>query len=111
MQQPSKVDALLREVVRERGALPADAYEIGDLGEVPASLRRIVQIAAHFGRSCSCWKDDRNRHFLFVGEMSLELSRERGVPVLQVDQYGEDGLMSSTKWVADHQGKWQRCGE
>lgn len=43
-------------------------------------------MATHLAQNCARWCDDRNQHLLFVGALSLELSRERGVPELQVDQ-------------------------
>jgi hypothetical protein len=110
LQKPSKVDLLLRELVQAVGILPQDSREILDATDMPAALRRVIKMANHIGHSCSCWADDCNSYSLFIGELSPDLSRERGSLVLLLDHYGGDGkLMGTSQWAQDHSGKWQRC--
>jgi hypothetical protein len=61
------------------------------------------------GKSWRCWTDAGFHIWLFVGEMSLPLSRERGSPVLRVEHFREDGLRETNNWMIDRQGKWHRC--
>ena len=112
LQHPSHVDELLTELVQSVDELiPEGAYQILDQSSLPTALRRLARYALHTGHSWACWVDDNGRAWLFLAEMSLTLSRESGVPVLQVDQYGEDGQIRDTgKWIAAGDGKWQRCG-
>ena len=110
LQQPSAVDGYLHELVSVLGILPTDAYEVDDLGEAPAALRRVVETARAAGQSCACWRDEHRHHYLFLGEIAPELTKERGMPVLQVDVYGDEGLSSAGTWVLNHQGKRQLCG-
>src|SRR5690242_13370084 len=100
LKQPSRVEVVLHELLQHLSALPQDAYDVCDIGELPAGLRQVATTAKSIGQACSCWTDDRRQHWLFVAEMSRALSRERGVPVLQVDQYGDDGELKETgRWV------------
>jgi hypothetical protein len=47
---------------------------------------------------------------LFNAEMSLELSRERGCPVLQVGTYEMDGKLKRWQlWACLKDGTWQQC--
>ena len=111
LQHPSHVDELLTELVQSVDELiPEGAYQILDQSSLPTALGRLVRYAMHSGHSWACWVDDGGHAWLFLAEMSLALSRESGVPVLQVDQYGEDGQIRDTgTWIAAHDGKWQRC--
>jgi hypothetical protein len=113
LQHPSHVDELLTELVQSVDELiPEGAYQILDQSSLPTTLRRLVRYALHTGRSWACWVDDSGHAWLFLAEMTLALSRERGVPVLHVDQYDEEGEIRDTgKWIAAHDGKWQRSSE
>jgi len=105
------MDVFLHEIVRTLAILPRDAYEVGDLGEVPAELRRIIAVAKDIGQSCCCWRDEKHHHYLFLAEMSPQLSKRRGATVLHVDEYDERGLRGSSSWIQEHAGKWRRCDE
>ncbi len=109
-QQPSHAERLLGALIARARLLPEGAYQIRDPGSVPKELRRIARLAAGPGRAWSCWADGL-RHWLFIGEMSLPLSRERGAPVMLVDIYEEDGLKDSGAWTSESDGKWHRCAE
>jgi hypothetical protein len=111
VQLPSRVQTLLDAFASSADILPEGCYQIRDRSTLPAVLQCVVIQAAHKDRVWSCWTDD-HRMWLFTGEMSMPLSRERGSPVLQVNLYGEDAkLADSGPWVADREGKWQRCAD
>jgi hypothetical protein len=103
------VDALLLELVQSLGVLPDNAQQIRELNELSDEIRRIVNMAVHLGMSWACWRDDRRQLWLFVAEMWLPRSRELGVPVLQLDQYGGPRAMNrSGTWFKAGQGQWER---
>jgi hypothetical protein len=108
LQQPSHVERLLAALVLRAGLVPDGAYQIRHPRALPRDLRRIATHASEKGRVWSCWADGR-RTWLFTGEMSLPLSRERGAPVVQVDLFSDDGSTDSGLWTPDRDGGWQRC--
>jgi hypothetical protein len=104
MQQPSYLDTLLYSLVMELGVLPGDAYPVREREKLPLSLRRLVGMATHVGRSWGCWTDGR-RHWLFIAELPLT----RGKPVLQLDRYNEAGdLRDTSNWYCDNNDQWHR---
>jgi hypothetical protein len=91
--------------------LPRDSYQIRDPSGLPPQLQQIVASAAEQGHVWTCWANDLHT-WLFTGEMSLPLSRERGAPVLKVCLYDEAGeLKDAGTWVTGPQGAWCRCSE
>ena len=109
--QPSQIEVLLEALVSRGDLLPKDCYRIRDPKTLPSQLQTIVARAASEGRIWACWA---TAHYiwLFTCEMSLHLSRERGTPVLLVNRYGEGGELQDTgSWMADAEGRWQRCGD
>jgi hypothetical protein len=110
LQEPSQVERLLDTLISRSSLVPAGAYQIRDPASVPKELRRIATQANHRGQAWSCWAHSF-RTWLFTGEMSLALSRERGTPVLQVDVYEDSGLRDSGPWMPDRDGSWRRCSE
>lgn len=112
IQEPSRVARLLDAFAVRAGHLPANIYQLRDSRELPKSLRKIVARATAQGEAWSCWATASNI-WLFTCEMSLALSRERGVPVLLVRVYGDDAeLKDSGTWKYDPpQGSWARCAD
>jgi hypothetical protein len=109
LQQPSGVEQLLEAYVVKSGLLPKGAYQIRDRAELPKELRRILVQATRTGKVWACCGHNVT-NWLFTAEMSLELSRERGAPVLQVNRYGDDGIIEESGcWMADPKGNWHRC--
>ena len=109
LQQPSHIDGLLKSLVKALAVLPGEANPVTDPGELPTALQRVVGQALKAGQSWMAWSDVGVRVWLFVAEMSLPLSRERGSPVLEVKHYQGDGLKETAYWVVDRQANWQRC--
>jgi hypothetical protein len=111
IQHPSEVERLLESYILRAEILPSDASRIRIAGSMPKELRGVVMQAVKLGKTWSCWTQG-HRTWLFTAEMSLELSRERGAPVLQVSLYGNDGtLRESAVLTTGPSGKWQRCGD
>ena len=108
LQMPSNVSGLLEGLIAARGFLPESAYQIRDPAQMPRQLLRAAIEATAHGRVWSCWADGFHTA-LFTGEMSLPQSRERGVPVLNVDRYDDEGLRDSGAWMRDRDGNWARC--
>lgn len=104
------LERLLEALVTRADLVPTGAHQIRNPASVPKELRRIAEEAIKTGRLWSCWAHTF-RTWLFTGEMSLSLSRERGAPVLQVDVYEEDGLKDSGLWMPNLDGKWNRCSD
>ncbi len=109
IKQPSFLTVLLRELVQTFNVLPKDAHEVCDRTSLPPALQRFVRSAAYLEASWACWMDDAGHAWFYFAEMPLELSREHGKPVLQIDRYEEDGTLSETsKWLEGADGKWGR---
>jgi hypothetical protein len=107
--QPSEVERLLESYISRADILPTGAYQIRTAGSVPWDLRGLVMEAVKLGKTWSCWAQGMHT-WLFTAEMSLSLSRERGVPVLQVNLYGYDGsLRESATLMVDPTGNWRHC--
>lgn len=109
LQQPSHLDGLLKSLVKCLRIVPEDAWAILDLGELTPELQKIATAAASSGQSWRAFTDPGYHFWLFVGQMSLPLSRERGSPVLQLEYHREHGLRETGTWVIDRQAKWHRC--
>jgi hypothetical protein len=88
--------------------VPEDADTVEDRGELPPELQKVIIAAAKAGQSWCAWTDAGYHVWLFLGEMSLPLSRERGAPVLQLKYHREHGLRETGKWFIDRQAKWHR---
>lgn len=110
LQQPSHIERLLENLISHTELVPSGAYPIRDLESVPKVLRGIAAEATRQGRVWSCWEHSF-RSWMFIGEMSLALSRERGRPVLKVDMLDEGGFKDSGLWMTDRDGKWSRCSD
>jgi len=111
IQHPAEVERLLESYIQRAEIVPKDATCIRIAGAVPIELRGVVMRAVKLGKTWSCWTHGYQT-WIFTAEMSLELSRERGSPVLQVNLYGDDGsLRESAALTTDPSGKWQRCAD
>jgi hypothetical protein len=111
LQQPSRVERLLETYVSCGNLLPEGSFQIRDRSVLPEELQRVLTRAIRQGQAWSCW-GHCVRTWLFTGDLSLPLSRERGTPVLQVSVYREDGqLQDSGNWMADTRGTWWRCAD
>jgi hypothetical protein len=111
IQEPSRVERLLDAFISRTAMLPNGSYQVRQPRELPDGLRSAIAHANAQGESWSCWVQG-SRVWLFVCEMSLALSRERGAPVLLVRQYNEDAeVTDSGTWRFDAAGVWTRCAD
>jgi hypothetical protein len=109
IQEPSQMEALLESFVCSVDLLPDGARKLLGRNELSSVLQRVAIHARKNDKAWGAWTDN-HRTWLFVAEMSLALSRERGRPVLQIDEYGEDGeLKDSACWLCVRDGEWKRC--
>jgi hypothetical protein len=109
-QSPSHIKRLLEALVVRAKLVPEEAYQVRLTSAVPKELRGVAELAAKEGRVWACWAHGF-RAWLFTAEMLLDLSRERGAPVIQVNVYDEGGLKDSGLWMPNQDGSWQRCAD
>ena len=103
------IDRLLHSLVRSLGDVPDYAEAVHDYSELPSRLRHVIVDAMKAGQSWCCWGETDLFHiWLFIAEMSLPLSRDRGTPVFKLKYYREYGLRETANWVIDRQAKWHR---
>ena len=106
-QQPAQyIKGLLNSLVTSLRVLPEESNRVRELNELPPALQKAVMAAARTGQSWAAWNDRRAHVWLYVAQMSLLLSQERGSPVLQVKHYRETGLVDTCNWVIDRDAKW-----
>lgn len=109
LQAPMPVGELLREIPGLARPLPPGAMEITTLNDLPPALRKKAKDGEENGFSWIAF-DYGWRSSLYLGEMILEQSRERGHPVLRVTEYGEDGALRATHdWLVQGPGKILPC--
>jgi hypothetical protein len=108
IQRPSQVERLL-EAFTERGKiLPEDSHRVRDPSALPLPLRGIAVQAVREGRVWACWISGGHQ-WLFTAELSLPLSRGRGIAVLHVNRYcGAGELTEAGFWTTDPDGQWCR---
>src|ERR1700739_3471632 len=103
VQQPSQGEPLLEAYVFRGSLRETRALHFG-LQRILTRPRQQGQVWAWWTRGLHTW--------LFTAAMSLPLSRERGMPVLQVNLYDEGGeLKEAGTWVTDRTGQWCLCAE
>jgi hypothetical protein len=102
-------DGPLDSLVQGRELRPSGARKVPDRSELPSTLQKLIFQSIKGGRVWSAWVDE-DRIWLFIAEMSLEPSRERGCPALQVSTYREDGRIKEWRqWANLNNGTWQPC--
>lgn len=109
IQQPSRLETILESLVTSQNWVPPEARPIADRSELPSALQKLVIKVAKSDGAWRAWTSyDGVR--LFIAEMSLELSRERGCPVLNVSYYTDAGrLQLYSLWVQLADGAWRQC--
>ena len=111
IQQPGHAGELLDSFIRVVGSLPGDSYPLTEERQLTPSLEKLALRSLDEGHVWRAWTDDREM-WLWTSEMSLALSRERGMPVMEVRQYDEQGQMNSAgTWVRVRHDAWQRCDQ
>jgi hypothetical protein len=109
VQVPNQVLYLLESFACDNLGVAAGAYRLRALQELPSQLRRHVGDGPGQQHVWFAWRID-DRTYLITGAMSLERSRERGRPVLEIRSYDVDGsLIEFAIWVRTGFDRWERC--
>lgn len=108
LQQPSRLESLLDSLVMSQSWVPVSAPQLTDRSDLPSALQKLAIKAVKEEGTWRAWLAHEGVR-LFVAEMSLDLSRERGCAALKVRYYDEQGrLQLYSLWVQLADG-WQRC--
>jgi len=111
IQQPGNLDRLLGSFIIGTNRVPGNAYQVYTRSGLSHVMKSLVQQAQKKQKAWCAWTDDRLT-WLFTAEMSLALSRERGMPVLEIHAYSCHGELQETGFLAqDRQGIWHRCAD
>lgn len=98
---------MLRAFAHEQLTVPPGAFVPGHLHELTATLRRRVGTQQDQQYVWFAWEVNGQMHLL-TGELSLDLAREHGRPVLEVAQYRPDGsLLEFGTWLQTRTGAWR----
>ena len=108
LQEPSALDALLGSIVASQHWVTPEAPRISVLRDLPSALQKLAIKAVKGDGAWQAWTSyDGIR--LFVAEMSLDLSRERGFPVLKVSYYDDEAqLQKHGVWFQLTDGGWRQ---
>ncbi len=108
-QLPSQLELLLDSLVMNQHWVPADVPRVTDRSELSAASQKLAIKAVEADGTWRAWRSHDGIR-LFIAEMSMELSRERGRPALKVSYYNDEGrLQQYSLWVQLTDGGWQRC--
>ena len=109
-QKPNQCEQLVEACVRGRNMVPQGAVRMTSLSELSIPLRRLARKNALAESSVwLAWADAGDMWFV-TGTTSLELSRERGRPVLQLRVYNQEGrLNEALTCVQTPANSWERC--
>jgi len=109
-QKPNHCEQLVDACVRGRTMVPHGAVRMTSLSELSIPLRRLARKDALAESSVwLAWADAGDMWFV-TGTTSLELSRERGRPVLQLRVYNQEGrLNEALTCVQTPANSWERC--
>jgi len=111
IQHPGHAVELLDSFIRREGRLPEDSRRLTHGSQLTPSLEKLAARTLADGSVWRAWTDDR-AIWLWTCEVSLDRSRERGLPVMEVWRYDEFGAVEeSGTWVRVRQDSWQRCNE
>jgi hypothetical protein len=109
LQRPSQLETLLESLVMSQNWVPAGAPVVTDRSELPSALQKLAIKAVNSDGAWRAWQCHDGAR-LFVTEMSMDLSRERGCPALKVNYYNDQGrLQHYSLWIKLPTGDWQRC--
>ena len=108
IQIPNHTLALLESFATNVMRVPAGARRIGRLDDLPLQLRRHIGVGPGKQYVWFAWSIE-DRVSLVTGAFSLERSRERGRPVLEVRTYDAEGLLDeAATWVRNSTNEWAR---
>jgi hypothetical protein len=109
LQLPSQLESLLDSLVMNQHWVPAEVPRVTDRSALSAASQKLAIKAVEADGAWMAWRSHDGIR-LFIAEMSMELSRERGRPALKVKYYNDQGrLQQYSLWVQLTDGAWQRC--
>ncbi len=109
MQHPGQAVELLDSFILCEGRLPSESHRLTHGSQLTPSLEKLASRSLEDGNVWRAWTDDRVI-WLWTCEVSLDRSRERGMPVMEVARYDESGTIEeSGTWVCLGNDSWQRC--
>ena len=110
IQKPSHCEHLVEACVRGRRMVPSGAVRT-TLSELSIPLRVLAQRNS-LGDSSTAWLawSEGDAMWFVAGTTSLEMSRERGRPVLQLLVYDQEGALDEAlTCVQTAANTWERC--
>jgi hypothetical protein len=114
-QEPNHCEELAEECVRDRKMIPRGAVRLTTLSELSIPLRRLARKDA-LGESVVwlAWGVAdaivADAMWFVTSTISLDLSRERGRPVLQLRVYNQNGTLGEAlTCVQTTANTWARC--
>lgn len=109
VQHPGRVADLLDSLIGSRPILPPSLTRVMSTSGLPAPLRLLSRCIERRDSVWRAWTDGARVWFL-EALFSLELSRERGKPVIQLKQYDELGDVTRVlTFVSTPDHGWQQC--
>ena len=109
IQHPRRSKELLASFALRDGVIPVQARRVTSPRQLTPSLRRLADMCRSAEHVWIAFSGD-HRIWFFTATPSLELSRERGRPVLEIRSYDEYGeLLESACWVRTRDEEWVRC--
>ena len=110
IQKPNECEELVEACVRAREIVPQGAVRLTALSDLSVPLRRLARKGALPESSVWLAWGDADVMWFVAGASSLELSRERGRPVLQLRVYNEAGrLQEALTCVQTRANAWEQC--
>ena len=93
IQKPNLCEQSVDACVRSRKMVPHDAIRLTSVSELTTPLRQLACTDAL--AESAVWRawSDASAIWFVTGTISLELSRERGRPVLQMRVYDREGVL------------------
>ena len=109
VQHPGRIGDLLDSLIGSVPLVPAGAIRLASAAVLPAPLRLLSRL---IDRRDSVWRawSEGGRIWFFEALFSLDLSRERGKPVIRLMQYDEVGDVARVMtFVSTIEHGWQQC--
>jgi hypothetical protein len=110
-QKPTHCEQLVDACVRGRRMVPSSAVRT-TLSELSIPLRVLAQKNSSQGDSSTAWLawSEGAAMWFVAGTTSMEMSRERGRPVLQLLVYDQEGALGEAlTCVQTAANTWERC--
>jgi|ERR1700728_2848099 hypothetical protein len=110
IQEPNHCEELVEACVHGIKMVPQGAVRMTSLSDLSIPLRRLARKNALPESSVWLAWGDAGAMWFVAGTTSLDLSRERGRPVLQLRVYNEEGTLDEAlTCVQTSANNWERC--